>query len=312
MTNQMDPRAAASEGLRWLREHAPDESQVLAIADDAWFYEMLLLRHADQHPDQATGWERSLDSCLAAAGRLDLRTCLRHAPGDGDGDGDGGVAEWAEALLGVAMLAHLVELRYPDSPSARSHADILRECLSSQTGALARLAPLHAFCLAYTLTEMGLRAPGSLCPLPDEHTVAAGLTGAERTLTVAYFHTHVVLFAFGTYRRCPADISSLSRSLEFIRQQARVVERYGWADLCAEFAICLSLCGIRDACFQRLVAALLRLRSPDGCWTHPWADARQARHSTIVSVLALLEAALPAAGPSQPATIVPAHGTGHG
>jgi hypothetical protein len=68
------------------------------------------------------------------------------------------------------------------------------------------------------------------------------------------------------------------------------VIRHSLVDLCAEFAICLSICGARGPEFDDLVAALVRSQAADGAWSHPWYDGRQCRHATQMAVLALLEA----------------------
>jgi hypothetical protein len=276
--------AAAEHGLRWMREHPAAPEPLLPVADEVWFYQMLLLRHAARFPDQAAGWEHLLDRALAPALRVDPQCRLSSLLVQGDRVG------WSDELLGAAMVAHLGWLRQPRSPDTLRRVAGLCESISADSGAIAALPPLHAFCLAYNLREMRLAVPDALCT-PDERTVVRGLSGPERLLAAAYFHTHVVLFAFGVYRRHPTDLGALSGSLRFIRAQAPAVERYGWADLCAEFAICLSLTGTRDEQFHRLIGTLIRLQAADGRWTHPRADNRQARHSTMLSILALLEAA---------------------
>ncbi|QIB48388.1 hypothetical protein [Streptomyces aureoverticillatus] len=286
--------AAAEAALRSLRhprvaDLTDDDGPrpVLPLADEAWFYEMLLVRFASLCPDDTQGWRDRLDVLLDEA-------CALPAGGSwhvGDAFAQGADAEGAD-LLGAAMLAHLLRVRRPDAAAAERFVGQALEGCARSLPAADRLSPLYALCLAHNLDEMGEHAMARALPVPvtaDE--AAAGLTGPVRLLTQAYFHTHAVLFAFGTFRRTTADPRQLRRNLHFLRTHAPTFERYGWADLCAESALCLSLCGARDEDFHRLVATLRRLQRPEGDWNHPRIDARQARHSTMLAALALLESA---------------------
>nr|AFJ68077.1 FAD-binding monooxygenase [Streptomyces nobilis] len=297
--------AAASAALRSLRRSRTvgrtDDGPlpVLPLADEAWFYEMLLVRFASLCPEDTQGWRDRRDVLLDDACAL---------PADASrGVGEAaahGADTWGADLLGAAMLAHLLRVRRPGEAAAEWFVGQALEACARSLPAADRLSPLDALCLAYNLDEMGEHAMARALPVPvtaDE--AAAGLTGPERLLTQAYFHTHAVLFAFGTFRRTEADARPLRRNLRFLRRHAPTFERYGWADLCAESALCLSLCGARDEDFHRLVTTLLRLQRPQGDWNHPRIDARQARHSTMLAALALLESArASAAAPDAVAT----------
>ena len=302
--------AAAGHGLRWLADHPVAPGPLLPRADDAWFDQMLLLRHGDRPWYGSRGRADQLDRTLAALLDEDPLARLDRPPGPA---GAGGWAGWAEDLLGAAMVAHLGSLRQPGTPALSRYLAAVREVLRARSGALAAVPPLPAFCLAYNLHELDVPVPAELrCP-DGEAAVVRGLAGPERMLTAAYYHTHVVLFAFGAFRRTPADLAPLAASLRFIRAHAAAVAGYGWADLCAEFAICLSLTGSGAGEFRRLADTLLRLQRADGGWSHPRCDERQNRHAATMAVLALLEAApaadrpVPAgpvsAGPAGPARV---------
>ncbi|MFJ1730843.1 hypothetical protein [Streptomyces sp. NPDC088254] len=296
-------RTAAAAALHRLRHDprpAPARRPLLPLADEAWFYAMLLERHFAQCPDDVPQWQSALDALLDQARGQDPAAALhdRH-PADPYARG--------EELLGAAMLAHLLRIRHPGEPAAERFVARTLMSFGPPAPPVTGLAPLHALCLAHNLGELDEHALArALRPPRDATEAATGLTGAERLLTQAYFHTHLVLFAFGTFRRPEADPAPLADSLAFLRRHARTFERFGWADLCAETALCLSLCGERDEDFHRLLATLHHLQRPEGDWRHPRIDERQARHSTMMAALALLEAARPADTAATPAT------AGHG
>lgn len=299
--------AAAGSALRWLRT-GPDTAaarELLPLADEAWFYEMLLLRSARRLPGEAAHWARRRDELLDAAQRLDPLVRVRARPAGESGFHEG-------ELVGASMLAHLLRLRRPGVAAAERFIARALGVFAGDPAWARSLPPLHALCLVHNLTESGEAALArSLRPPRDADAASAGLSGPERLLAQAYFHTHVVLFAFGTFRRIPENPSHLADSFAFVREHAAAVVRYGWADLCAEFAICLALrpalrhapCGERDDgvgdgaaaqdrdLMRRLIDALHRLQLPEGHWSHPYADARQDRHSTMMAALALLETA---------------------
>ncbi|MBT2421108.1 hypothetical protein J7F01_11220 [Streptomyces sp. ISL-22] len=270
-------RHAAATALHWLRRHPIDrrDAPALPLADEAWFHAMLLERFSTLCPADVPAWEGTLNALLDTA-RQPASPAARQHP-----------AAEADDLLGTAMLAHLLHVRAPGDKAARRLVERLAPRLRT-----ASLPPLHALCLAHNLHELGEHdLAGALRPPRDADQAAAGLTGAERLLTQAYFHTHVVLFAFGTFRRPDGDPAPLAGSVRFLRRHAPAFARYGWADLCAEAALSLSLCAARDEDFRLLIAALHGSQRPEGDWTHPRVDARQARHATMMASLALLESA---------------------
>lgn len=281
MTGQRLAATSARLAMRWLRDHPPPPGRLLPVADDIWFYEMLLLRHARTHPTQAAQWVRQRDTGLALMLNVAAEAYLDNLTEDA----------WAEELIAVAMFAHLGSLLDPRAPATSDYVHRFLSYLDDRADRLGTMPPLLAFCLAHNLRELGARIPEAVQAPVTEDLVVRGLTGPERTLAAAYLHTHLILFAHGTYRRTPDSLEPLAPSFRFIEEHTSIVAGYGWADLCAEFAICLSLAGRQDRDFWYLIDRLIKLQSPDGRWTHPRIDERQARHSTIMSVLALLEVA---------------------
>lgn len=279
MSSQRLVATTARLGMRWLRDNPPTSDLLLPVADDVWFYEMLLLRHARTHPTQESQWASHRDTSLARMLKIAPDAYLANVTED----------LWAEELVAVAMFAHLGFLLDPTAPATLDFVHRFLSYLDEQAHRLGSLPPLLAFCLAHNLREMGAKIPAAVQAPVNEQLVVRGLTGPERTLAAAYLHTHLILFAHGTYRRTPESLEPLGPSFHFITEHTTVVAGYGWADLCAEFAICLSLAGRQDKDFWYLIDALVKLQSPDGRWTHPRIDERQSRHSTMMSVLALFE-----------------------
>lgn len=279
MTSQRDALTTARLGMRWLLDHPPTSDLLLPVADDIWFYEMLLLRHARTQPTQAPQWASLRDTSLAQVLKIDPDAYL------------GRVTEvsWAEELVAVAMFAHLGFLLDSAAPATSDFVHKFLSHLDGQAHRLGSLPPLLAFCLAHNLREMDAKIPAALQASVNEEIVVHGLAGPERTLAASYLHTHLILFAHSTYRRTPDSLDPLEPSFQFIREHTTLVARYGWADLCAEFAICLSLAGRQDKDFWYLIDTLIKLQSPDGRWTHPRINERESRHSTMMSVLALFE-----------------------
>jgi hypothetical protein len=266
-------------GMAWLRNNPAPADDIVRLADEAWFYKMLLLRHGAFRTHEVAAWAKSLDHRLDAALRINVGTYL------GPRDSRDSLA-WCEQAMGALMLAHLLWLCRRDGAGTAEFVSHVHRHFAAYAKELFQVSPLHNFCFDYNFTEMGLNTPGNPQTIPTFENIA----GTEGLITASYYHTHVILFAFGTFSREPANLDALNDSLRFIREHVRTVIRYGWIDLCAEFALCLSLCNSRNVDFAALVNALVRLQPEDGRWTHPWCDDRQSRHSTMMSILALLEA----------------------
>jgi len=191
--------------------------------------------------------------------------------------------------MGALMLAHLLRICRKDGAGTAEFVSRVKRHFVANADELFRISPLHNFCFDYNFRAMDLDMPGNPQTIPAFEELA----GPGGLIIASYYHTHVILFASGTLSHDLASIDGLHDSLHFIRKHLRTVIRSRWVDLCAEFALCLSLCNSQDTDFAYLVNALVRLQSHDGRWSHPWYDDRQSRHSTMMSVLALLEALRP-------------------
>jgi hypothetical protein len=200
------PATAAERGLAWLADSAAPAGDVLQVADEAWFQEMLVRRHMAARPVQAVAWERSLRCRVDAAAVVAL----------GVGLGPRGCRDplaWCDETMGVLMLAHLLRVRRGGEPSAAE----LRERVARHFAAepdLFTVSALHNLCYEYNLGKLGLPVP----PHPALAWTAEGSTDGERLIVAAYRHTHRILFASGTLEREPDDLPALADSLRFVRR----------------------------------------------------------------------------------------------
>jgi len=270
---------SVSRGMAWLASNPTPLGDIIQLADEAWFFKMMLLRHGAQDADDAATWAKALDQRLDIALGTDVQTRLR-APHVGEPLG------WCDQSMGALMLAHLLWLCRPDSAATRAYISTVHQHFMDNAQELYEISPLYNFCFDYNFSEMGLQAPEHCEAIP----VIDGLWGTNGLIDECYYHTHVILFATGTFRREPVDLDSMDLSLLFIKEHTHLIIRYQWVDLCAEFALCLSICDHRDAEFSALIGAILRSQPETGRWTHPWCNDRQSRHCTMMAILALLEA----------------------
>ena len=271
-------------GLAWLRDHPAPTWDIVRLADEAWFFKMLLLRHGTGAISSAV-WAEELDVRLDAILALDYASILAARE-------PLGADLHCQRALAAAMLAHLLHLCRRDWPQTATVINYVRRHVEENALDLFAVSALYNFCFDYNFQQIGLELPGNprIVPALDELSTIGGLVEA------AYYHTHIILFASRTLARELLEPHGLEPSLTFIRRHAGTVIRYGWIDLCAEFALCLSLLRDHGTEFACLVDTLIRLQRDDGRWTHPRCDDRQSRHCTMMAVLAQMEMVGPPAG----------------
>jgi hypothetical protein len=267
---------AGQAAVRWLDRHPRKAGALLELADEAWFWRMVVLRHGPDD-DRLGRVTLRVAACLDAAVREDVGQLLGAAR-------EKGTAAHGDEALAALMLAHLLKNVRPDEPEAARFAGVVRAWVPMHRAELLDRSPLHALCLDYNWRGLTGGPLASVQP-------PARWPGApwERLLAASYYHTHVVLFASGTLRRRPDDSGSLAASLAFLRRNGERVLRLGWVDLCAEYALALSVCGGPGTLVEALQDALRAWQRPDGGWLAPAVGLRRARHAAMVATLALLE-----------------------
>lgn len=272
---------AVDRAHAWLAVNPAPPGDLAMLADEAWFYELLVRRHADD-PRRDT-WRGQSAACLRGALALGVA-----APDEDEQRRD----PWGACgrLVASVMLAHLLHVR--GLPDDRTAAFIERTVAAARASPrLLHLTSLHELVFRYNLGKLGVHVPPRAPPL-----AALALPAAVVRLLEGYRHTHEVFFdsdAFAVPRLPAARYPHVTALIEASRE---AFEREGAHDLLGEFAYCLALLGQRASpTFTALVTFLLAAQGTDGTWTHPSYSEREVRHATWVGLLALEEARAPCA-----------------
>ncbi len=284
--------AAIRRAQKWLTEN-PSKT-IPEVADEAWYHQMVLYRlgePAEPGPTRPSSSEaldgselfhESIQESSKAIERLlDLATDL---PLDFDAAHFESKQACCDAAMGTLMLGHLLHVRRRSDERTAGIVEAIASAFHSHSRYLCSFNFLYNRSYQFNLEGMGSSLPTKSSVKPH----FAGLGDELRRVVEGYHHSHVIMFGSKLLEVGRLPGPPYEASIRYILDNARSTMVNGQTDLVAEFAICLSLCGVQNRILEEIEQYLLDNQVGAGYWVDFGGERRAVRHCTYVGVLALL------------------------